>query len=185
MDDYGVKNPNVFFENIGARFSEFKRNVKVLSRKANIVFDEDIFMNTILFCMNTFKNQEAKNDDIDKYFWKAFKYNTILFNERNKTQYFQDIEDIDDTIEDEEYSNDRYDIVDIIKGEVEKEFGKTILDVWLLHICEGYTYEDLEKMGYDKAFLHNSFRKIKRHILTNYANKNNKLKTLLKNNNLI
>ena len=77
----------------------------------------------------------------------------------------------------------KYDVTHHSK-EVKENFGEKIFDAWLLHICNGLTYEELE-CEYAGLNLHNEFRQIKRHITQKYVNKNPKLKRLLSENNLI
>jgi hypothetical protein len=55
----------------------------------------------------------------------------------------------------------------------------------LLHVCNNYTYEELEKYGYKGLNLHNEFRQIKRHICSKFIKTNTKLKTLLIENNFL
>jgi hypothetical protein len=185
MSNISTKNKSVFFENIGSRFTDFKKRMKRLSKQCNIIFDEDIFMSTIIYCTNTFFNSNATNDDIDKYFWQSYKNNVLQYCLRNKLIYKEDIETDFDYIEDTSYNCDKYKIVEIIKGEIEKDFGKSILDAWILHICEGLTYEELEERGYNQKLLHNEFRQIKRHILNKYVKENKVLHDLLIDNDFI
>ena len=174
---------NAFFNNIESRFDSFKNKIKKLSYKNNIGFDEDVFMDSILRCSEAFKNENATDIDVDNYFWKAYKQNMISSCTRDK---FKNSVQIDKIAVDNNvcvYSDDVDKIVEIIKKEVKENFGEKIFDAWLLHICNGLSYEELE-CEYPGLNLHNQFRQIKRHITQKYVHKNPELKSLLNDNNI-
>lgn len=183
-EDYGNPAGNVFFNKIEPRFKTFKNKIEKLSYKNNIGFDEDIFMDTILRCTEVFKNENATDNDIDNYFWKAYKQNMISNCTRDKFRNSVSLDKISSNNNDCVYSDDIDEIVEIIKKEVKENFGYKIFDAWLLHICNGLTYGELE-CEYAGLNFHNEFRRIKRHIAQKYVNKNPKLKRLLIENNLI
>ena len=172
---------NIFVCSIEPRFSSFKDKIKKLSKKHNIVFDEDIFMDTILKCIDTFPTQEAKDADVDNYFWVAFKQNSISATTRDKFRNMIDIDDADDII-DEIYNEDIDVIADVIKNEIICEYGDEIYNAWLLHICDGYTYKELSECGYGHLNLHNEFKKIKRYICNKVVKKNKCLQSMLDEN---
>lgn len=180
---------NTFVRNIEPRFNSFKKKIEKLAKKNNITFDEDVFMDTILHCMKTFPEKNATNDDVDTYFWIAFKQNTFSTFTRNKFKdiinldNFADNTDID--IIDEEYNSDIDKIIDLIKSEVRSEFGEKIYEAWILHICKNCSYAELESIGYEGLNLHNEFRQIKRHISGKFIKKNKKIRVLLTENNFI
>lgn len=184
MKDYDKPARNIFFNKIENRFESFKNKIVKLSYKNNIGFDEDVFMDSILRCTETFKNENATEIDVDNYFWKAYKQNMISSCTRNKFKNFVPLDKIKDDNNDCVYSDDIDEIVKIITTEVKENFGDKILDAWLLHICNGVTYEELE-CEYAGLNLHNEFRQIKRHITQKYVKNNPKLKRLLNENNLI
>ena len=184
MKDDDKPTRNIFFNKIENRFESFKNKIVKLSYKNNIGFDEDVFMDSILRCTETFKNENATEIDVDNYFWKAYKQNMISSCTRDKFKNFVPLDKIKDDNNDCVYSDDIDEIVKIITTEVKENFGDKILDAWLLHICNGVTYEELE-CEYAGLNLHNEFRQIKRHITQKYVNKNPKLKRLLNENNLI
>jgi hypothetical protein len=178
-------NVNFFFKNVESRFDSFKKKIEKLSQKQGIVFDEDIFMDTIVKCMTTFSNGNANDNDVDYYFWVAYKQNIISFHTRNKFKNTLNFDDIEGDIVDTDYNSDIDEIVSLIKDEIKKDFGEKTLSAWILHVCSGYTYNELKECGYDDLNLHNEFRQIKRHILQKYITKNLKLKQLLIENNFI
>jgi hypothetical protein len=176
---------NAFFHNVEPRFESFKKKIKKLSTKSDIIFDEDVFMDTIIRCMETFSTENASDSDVDNYFWIAFKQNSFSNFSRNKFRNTVNFDDFGDVTINEEYNADIDEIVDLLRNEVEKEFGSQICDAWILHICYDYTYAELEKRGYEGLNLHNEFRQIKRYIHNKVLKENKKLKNLLKDNNII
>jgi hypothetical protein len=176
---------NNVFHAVGPNFKIFKNKMECRAKKNKIPFDEDVFMDTVIKCIKTFSKENATNIDIDNYFWKAFRQNTFSHFSRNKFRNTINLDDFEDDILDEEYNSDIDEIVDLIKKEVENEFGSQIYDAWLLHVCNNYSYSELEKCGYEGLNLHNEFRQIKRHISSKYLKENKKLRTLLAENNFI
>lgn len=175
-----------FFQSVsGEEFETFKRKIKSLSFKNNIIFNEDVFMETIVRCMVTFSKENATRSDIEHYFWRAFKQNSFSYFSRNKFKNSVKFEVYHETKPDTEYNTDIDDIVDLLKDEVEKEFGSEIFNAWILHICYDYTYAELEKRGYEGLNLHNEFKQIKRFINNKLIKKKPDLKRLLTDNNLL
>ena len=175
-----------FFQSVsGEDFKSFKNKIKNWSIRSNINFNEDVFMDTILRCMTTFSNENATNADVEHYFWRAFKQNSFSYFSRNKFKDSDKFDVFKETKLDSEYNADIDEIVDLLRNEVEKEFGSQICDAWILHICYDYTYAELEKRGYEGLNLHNEFRQIKRYIHNKVLKENKKLKNLLKDNNII
>lgn len=156
-----------------------------LCTQNHYVFDEDIFMNTLIRCMSTFTKDNMTNTEVDKYFWTAFRQNMLSSITRDKFKNKVNIETIPDTFIDTEYNFAIDEIMGIIEKTVVEEFGQNVYDAWKLHICEKYTYEELEQMGYKGLNLHNEFRQIKRYIKGKLISKNSHLKTLLVENNFL
>ena len=178
-------NSNTFIRNLEPRFKSFKAKIKKLAHKNKIIFDEDVFMDTLIKCMDTFQNERASNDDIDNYFWASFKKNSFSNFSRDKFRNTINFDDFGDNILNDEYNFEIDEIVVLIKSEVKSKFGDDIYNAWILHTCNDYTYSELEKNGYEGLNLHNEFRQIKRYICQKLINKNKQLKTLLIENNFL
>jgi hypothetical protein len=176
---------NAFAQYIEKNFNVLKQKMKNKAQKDKLIFDEDVFMNTIVKCLTVFPNNNATKTDIENYFWKAFKQNIFSNISRDKFRNSIDIDEFDDDVIDEEYNEDIDEIIDTIKNEIIKEFGPQIYDAWLLHVCNNYTYTELEKNGYKGLNLHNEFRQIKRFIDNKLLKGDTKLKRLLKENDLM
>lgn len=177
-----LKNP--FFANIEPRFDAFKEKMCKLAHKHKVDFNEDVFMDTIIRCMKTFTNKTTNNNEVDKYFWTAFRQNMLSAKTRNKFKEVVQIDTISERIDESEYNTDIDELVVIIEDEVRQEFGNEIYEAWYLHICEGKTYKELEELGYGDG-LHNEFKHIKRHITTKLVKKNANFQKLAKENHLI
>jgi hypothetical protein len=171
---------NIFFSNIGPRFESFKTKMLKFSEKNKISFDEDIFMDTVIKCSQTFKTENATNDDVDKYFWVAYKQNYFSKVKRNKIGEIIDLDELEDDIIDDEYNSDIDDIISIIKEEIQRKFGERIYTLWFEHLeTKGKTTDN------DIKTLEKNVRKIKRYISGRYTKKNKNLKSLLKEHGYI
>ena len=186
MEDICLNNNvNMFFHNVEPRFETFKATIVERAEKNHITFDEDVFMDTIIKCMKTFSTPDATDKDVDNYFWIAFKQNIFSKFSRNKFHNTVNFDDFGDVTINEEYNADIDEIVDLIKNEVIRKFSKDIYDAWVLHICHGYTYSELNECGYEGLNLHNEFRQIKRYILRKFVHKNKNLRMLLDENGFL
>ena len=119
-----------FFQCVdGDGFKSFKTKMMRLAAQNDINFDEDVFMDTIIKCLTTFSKDNATDKDIENYFWIAFKQNSYSYFSRDKFKDSVDFDGFKDSIENAEYNADIDDIVDLLKSEVEKEFGKEICEL--------------------------------------------------------
>lgn len=176
---------NIFFANVEQRFNKFKRGIVNKTKQSKIPFDDDVFMDTLIKCSNTFNNIYATNSDIDNYFWIAYKQNIFSTFSRNKFKNRVNFDDITETVINEEYNADIDDVVDLIKNEVKKEFGDKIYNAWIEHICNDKSYAELDIDDYKGLNLHNEFRQIKRFIFNKLIKNNKKIKTLLIENDFL
>lgn len=177
-----LKNP--FFANIEPRFDAFKAKMCKLAHKHKVDFDEDVFMDTIIRCMKTFTDKTTNNNEVDKYFWTAFRQNMLSAKTRNKFKEIVQVDTIIGRIDDDVYNSDIDELVVMIENEVRREFGDKVYEAWYLHTCEDKTYKELEALGYGTG-LHNEFKHIKRHINNNLTKTNADFKRLAQENHLI
>lgn len=175
---------DAFLRSIEPRFKSFKDKIKRLSKSNNINFNEDVFMDTIIKCTETFPTINATDLDVDNYFWVAFKQNSFSTITRNKFRNSLTIEEYGDNIIDEEYNEDIDIIVDSIKYSIEEEFGEEIYTAWKLHVCDNYTYSELKDCGYGHLNLHNEFKKVKRFV-QKIVKRDDMLRIMLNENNYI
>lgn len=169
-----------FLLTIGRDLNRIKNIFRKGLEKYNVAFDEDIFSDTMLKCAEKL-NEKAIEDDTTslKYFWTSFKNNSLKICEREKSKF----ENIDDTnvacIIDETY-DDRMDITyDIIVNSVSEQFGKELCDLWMQHIINDKTYEELGKIT-EIDNLHYRFRKIRNYVRSELIIANNEFKEIIK-----
>jgi hypothetical protein len=175
---------NRFFNNIESRFDELKTKTIKYAKKCNIDFDEDIFMDTILHCAEVCPDECYDNASIDNYFWVSYKQNVLTSKHRNK---FKDSIDIDEPgvdVIDVIYNEDIDYIVDIIKDDIESKFGRVICEAWLLTVCEGWSINELESVGYRIPNIVKTFEKVDAYV-KNLSKTDSELKRLLYENNFI
>lgn len=182
--DTSVPLKNPFFANIELRFDAFKEKMIKLARKNKLDFDEDVFMDTILKCMKTFENKVTDNNEVDKYFWTAFRQNMSSSKSRNKFKDNVQIETMVNRLDEDGYNADIDELVAIIENEIRQEFSDDVYEAWYLHICENKTYKQLEALGYGNG-LHNDFKYIKIYITNKLIKKNINFKRLAQENHLI
>ena len=176
---------NDFFHNVEPRFESFKKQIAKMAKQNDIPFDEDIFMDTIIRCTATFSNHNASNKDVDSYFWMAYKQNCFSNFSRDKFRNCVNLDNTNVDILNDNYNSDIDEIIELITNKVKSKFGETICNAWILHICNNYTYAQLEENGYKGLNLHNEFRQIKRYIKQKLIHNDNGLKSLLRENNFI
>lgn len=176
---------NAFFHNVEPRFESFKKQIIKMAAQNGIPFDEDVFMDTIIRCTTTFSNYNATNKDVDAYFWTAFKQNCFSNSSRDKFKNSVNLDNTNIDVLNDEYNSDIDEIFTLITNEVKNKFGENVCNAWILHICNNYTYAQLEENGYKGLNLHNLFRQIKRYIKQKFIIKNTGLTNLLRENNFI
>lgn len=186
MKTTNVQSPtNPFFANVDARFESFKTKMQKMAYKAKIGFDEDIFMDTLVKCMHSFKNPSPTNDDVDRYFWSAFRQNTYTSISRDRLRNRVNIETLPESIDESEYDETIDDIANMMEEEIRSTFGDNVYEAWALHVCENKTYKELDRLGYEGMNYHNEFRQIKRYMTGKFLKKNIKFHKLVKEKNLI
>ena len=169
-----------FLSLIGSDLNRIKNFFKKGLEKYNIRFDDDIFSDTMLKCAEKFNKTGFDKNIAMQYFWISFKNNSLKINQRHKWRY----ESMDDmskyySIPNETYDN-RTDIVyDIVMDYVSSDFNPEICNLWKMHVTQGYTYEDLEKMT-EINNLHYQFRKIRDSIRTKLPDINPEFKKIIK-----
>ena len=179
-----VLSKNPFFTNVEPRFKTFKEKIQKMATKNKIVFNEDVFMDTLIKCMNTFINENPKDSDIDKYFWVAYRQNIINTISRDKFKNTTEVSALGDMLDDDNYNEEIDILAEMTEKAIEERFGHRILQAWKLHVCEDLTYKEIAKLGYDDINLHNEFREIKRYMTGKYLKTNSTYAKLAKENNL-
>ena len=161
------------------RFYEIQFNFKKASKKYDIKFNEDIFIDTYIKCNERLNNKDMNEEQIRQYFWVSFLNNTKKSYRNNKrTINIDDYEGVLDVI-DEPYDDRRIKVFDIITKYVENKFPNDY-KLWYLHFAENKSYDELINMGYDDINFHNVFRNINNSIKNNLPKINKEYKDIIK-----
>jgi ATP-dependent Lon protease len=160
------------------RFHEIILNFKKASRRHNITFNEDIFMDTYIKCCERLNEKDLDENQIIQYFWVSFVNNTKKSYRNNKiTVDIDEYEEVLDII-DEPYDDRRLRVYDIITKYVETKFPDDY-KMWYLHFAENKSYNELKKLGYENVNFHNVFRNINNYIKNNLPKQNKEYKTII------
>lgn len=162
------------------RFREIKTNFKRASVRNNIIFDEDIFIDTYIKCCDYLNNTDMNEKQIIQYFWVSF-INNIRKESRKKIYKVKE-EDLENALEiiDEEYDERRYKVYDFIINHVKNNFDELSFKIWYMHFVENISYEDLIKLGYNNINFHNIFRNINNSIKLKLPKENKEYKSIIK-----
>ena len=175
---------NPFFTNVEPRFNSFKEKMQKMASKNHIEFNDDVFMDTMIRCMNTFMNESPRNSDVDKYFWVSYKQNLSNSITRNKFKNMTNVSELGDILDDEHYNEEIDTLAEITENAIREHFGDRVFEAWKLHVCDDLTYKEIASLGYDDLNLHNEFREIKRYMTGKYLKQNPEFTKLAKENNL-
>lgn len=165
---------NIFINFIGKHFNDIKGKFQTQIRKLGFEFDHDVFYDTMLKCNTKFFDETALEEEMENYFWTAFKNNTMreLRYARNKNNEGEDTinEESLGTTEDDNENDDNI-IEDYVKvsNMIIDEFGMDLYKLFSLH-ANGTQYKDLvpkDKINDIKY----QFRKIRDYVRNNYKRK--------------
>lgn len=176
---------NLLREIMEKRFHEIKNNFKRASARHNLVFDDDIFIDTYIKCSEFLINKKMTEEQVIQYFWTAFvnnikktyrksKYKLVKIELEENGNLIPEINDIID----EPYDDRRYRIFDTIIENIKQKFSEDEYNAWYLHFVENKTYEELNKLNYNMNF-HNVFRNINNYIKIKLPKENQEYKMLI------
>lgn len=162
-----------------ADFDTIKRNFRLACMKHNLMFNEDIFIDTYIKCVIALQDKDMTNISHISYFWTAYANN---LHKSQRVSKFKPkscvITDIHSATT--EYEEDFKDLLyDIIQIAVDSKFGTGVTNIWKLHFIDNKTYEELELMGYEGINFHNLFRQINFYIKNILPKENEVFKKLL------
>ena len=147
-------------EFISANYNKIKTTLKKEWHKLETeAFDEDVFHDTLIKCMEQLKDKELPSSEIISYIVAAFKTNTI----REKSYAFNKYKADDeiDTIRIETTPRNDIDF-NFILSEVCQKFGKSDYEVFLDWL-DGMTIKELNEK-YNKTNLRYVIERIKKYI---------------------
>lgn len=147
---------NRFMEMIGVNFDKIKSIFQSKIGKSGYLFDEDVFLDTIIKCNQKLSAETFEDRQFIAYLWTAFKNNTL-----RELNYFRNKGDDvfpEDLLIEPEDKTLFYEVSKLIID----NFGEAIYKLFLLH-ANGATYEDLDKIS-DIPDLKNKFRKVREFV---------------------
>ena len=163
---------------ISRHFYEIRENFRVGLKRRGLGFDEDIFSDSCLKCLETLKDKELTDQEAVKYLWVAY-VNKLKTPERMKFESIPDTitEEID--VIDEGYDHSIDELYSIIINSLKGKFEEDLVEAWKLHFAQGLSYKELREMGYDYNF-NPEFKKISRFIKNKLVPENHTVKELSK-----
>lgn len=161
---------NVFLNFVGKHFNELKGKFTTQIRKIGFDFNHDVFYDTMLKCNDKITDTNTLDEEMENYFWIAFKNNTMReFNySRNKLTEGEEAitDEVLGTTEDDVYTDFSYSDYENVSKMIIKEFGVDLYKLFALH-ANGTEYKDLVKES-EVNDLKYKFRKIRDYVRKNY-----------------
>ena len=147
---------NITFMNyIGENYYSIKRKLKTIHNGyKEILFDEDVFQDTILKVNESLKDKQFTKEVYEKYFCESFKRNLLrekLYHFNSMTDKVYDFEDVD--VPEEKFIEFEIDFELIVKA-LKKEFGEELTEIYVDWI-RGYKIKELiEKYEVKSCYYH-------------------------------
>ena len=155
--DIAFRNENIitFMNYIEKNYESIKRKLKrVHNGYKEVLFDEDVFQDTILKVNESLKDKQFTEEVYEKYFCQSFKRNLLrenLYHFNSMTDKVYDFEDND--VVEEKFIESDIDfklVVEVLK----KEFGDNLAEVYIDWL-KGYKIKELiEKYGVKSCYYH-------------------------------
>lgn len=134
-----------FMNYIGENYYSIKRKLKTIHNGyKEILFDEDVFQDTILKVNESLKDKQFTKEVYEKYFCESFKRNLLrekLYHFNSMTDKVYDFEDVD--VPEEKFIEFEIDFELIVKT-LKKEFGEELTEIYVDWI-RGYKIKELIK----------------------------------------
>ena len=143
--DIASRNENniTFMNYIGENYESIKRKLKrVHNGYKEILFDEDIFQDTILKVNESLKEKQFPKEVYEKYFCQSFKRNLLrekLYHFNSMTDKVYDFEDVD--IPEEKFIEFEIDFELVVKA-LKEEFGNDFTEIYIDWL-KGYKIKEL------------------------------------------
>ena len=149
------ENDTTFMDFIGKNYESIKKKLKRLHNGyKEVLFDEDIFQDTILKVNESLKEKQFPNEVYEKYFCESFKRNLLrekLYHFNSMTDKVYDFEDID--ISDNKFIESEIDFKLVVET-LKKEFGEKFTEIYIDWL-KGYKIKELiEKYDVKSCYYH-------------------------------
>lgn len=167
-----------FMETVSSNYDEIRRTFIRNMSGLKMNFDKDVFHDTLLSCCKVYKDDTENVKKVKAYFWVAFRTNTL--NKRKRVKRMENIDELKGfDIIDEEYVPEIDELVELVRNELYKEFGKETTDIWLRHVMMNESYEKLQAES-NMHNMHYQFKKIRNYIRTELPKKSVRFNELLR-----
>lgn len=155
--DIASRNENniTFMNYIGENYESIKRKLKrVHNGYKEVLFDEDVFQDTILKVNESLKEKQFPIEVYEKYFCESFKRNLLrekLYHFNSMTDKVYDFEDID--ISENNFIESKIDFKLVVE-KLKKEFGDKFTEIYIDWL-KGYKIKELiEKYEVKSCYYH-------------------------------
>ena len=144
-----------FMNYIGENYYSIKRKLKTIHNGyKEILFDEDVFQDTILKVNESLKDKQFTKEVYEKYFCESFKRNLLrekLYHFNSMTDKVYDFEDVD--VPEEKFIEFEIDF-ELIVTTLKKEFGEELTEIYVDWL-KGYKIKELiEKYKVKSCYYH-------------------------------
>lgn len=155
--DIASRNENniTFMNYIGENYESIKRKLKrVHNGYKEVLFDEDVFQDTILKVNESLKEKQFPIEVYEKYFCESFKRNLLrekLYHFNSMTDKVYDFEDIN--ISENNFIESKIDFKLVVE-KLKKEFGDKFTEIYIDWL-KGYKIKELiEKYEVKSCYYH-------------------------------
>ena len=144
-----------FMNYIGENYESIKRKLKrVHNGYKEVLFDEDVFQDTILKVNDSLKEKQFPREVHEKYFCQSFKRNLLrekLYHFNSMTDRVYDFENVD--VSEEKFIESEIDFKLVVKV-LKEEFGDELTEIYIDWL-KGYKIKELsEKYEVKSCYYH-------------------------------
>ena len=144
-----------FMNYIEENYESLKRKLKrVHNGYKEVLFDEDVFQDTILKVDESLKGKQCSKEVYEKYFFQSFKRNLLrekLYHFNSMTDKVYDFENVD--IFNDEFIESEIDFKLVVET-LKKEYGELLTDIYIDWL-KGYKVKELiEKYNVKSCYYH-------------------------------
>lgn len=140
-------NKGTFMDIVGFHYNDIKRLFTSRIINDDRKFDEDAFNTSFIKCAEKFGTNVITCEDAIKYYWTAFN-NTSKTNESysSKVELYDEFSDY---FSDEQDDEDLEYFYNVVMDAIAETFDENDMLLYNLHVCYGWSKEEIEEAGYD------------------------------------
>lgn len=160
-----------FITIVSENFNEIRRNFERGLCKIGYEWDEDLFIDVFLKCVEILKNRKLTKSGAIKYYWVSYLNTLRKYKVKSKQLINTDDLPEDIALYTPTYNKDVDIIFDIIMLAIREKFGDRIANAWKSHICQGKTYKELANEGFNDMKFNYEFKRIMKYIRKDLSKK--------------